>query len=302
VNAGGKIDLSANIATSGSGVITLGGGATADDAPSASADPARLACRTAEGALARTARLERLSASVEEAALASDASAEEAHHTVRKLDPDALLARARVREVGRRVDRFEAAMREVFDGVRAAARRVAERDPRFDAVSRAEALARLDRVQLRWADSSSLLSDPSSPVSVGIVLGCGESLLRDEGWISRSWEELVVCPGFVLLEAERGGGSARAAADAAAFLMAHELGHVIEMTANDADSEADADLWGNAILADHIASRIAQGEDPHLLIARALGSFCDLDDDGMHGAGAERAARAAAAVSDAIRP
>jgi hypothetical protein len=47
---------------------------------------------------------------------------------------------------------------------------------------------------------------------------------------------------------------------------------------------------------------VARGDDVHVLTARALGSFCDLDDDGMHGSGVERAARAAEAVSQAICP
>ncbi len=283
--------------------LMLGTSATADDAPSETCDPARVACQTAEGAPARAVRLELLRTAVDAAAHVSDPSAESELVLARgKLDAEELLMRARVREVGRRVDGFEVAMREVFDGVREAARGVVARDPRLDAASRAQALDRLDRVQLRWVDTANLLLEPSSSVNVGLVRGCGESLLEDEGWISRNWRELVLCPGFVLLEAEREGGSARATADSAAFLIAHELGHVVEMTANDARSEARADLWGNAILADHIASRVARGDDVHVLTARALGSFCDLDDDGMHGSGVERAARAAEAVSEALCP
>lgn len=289
------------------GSLTLlsmfGTAASADGEPSAICDPARVVCQAAEGAPLRAVRLELLRTSVDEAARASELGAETELATgpaAGKLDAEALLLRARVREVGRRVDGFEPAMREVFDGVREAARRVVARDPRLDEVSRAGALERLDRVQLRWVDTAGLLREPMSPLHVGLVRGCGETLLEDDGWISRNWQELVVCPGFVLLEAERAGGSARATADAAAFLIAHELGHVVEMTANDAPSEAAADLWANAVLADYVASRVAHGDDGHVLTARALGSFCDLDDDGMHGAGVERAARAAAAVSEAI--
>jgi len=283
--------------------VLLSSGASANEDASATCDPARVACQTAEGAPARAVRLERLRSAVDAAARASDPGADTELGLARgKLDVEELLMRARVREVGRRIDGFEVAMREVFDGVREAARGVVARDPGLDVVSRAQALERLDRVQLRWVDTASLLLEPSSPVNVGLVRGCGESLLEDEGWISRNWQELVLCPGFVLLEAEREGGSARATADSAAFLIAHELGHVVEMTANDAPSEADADVWGNAILADHIASRVARGDNARVLTARALGSFCDLDDDGMHGSGVERAARAAEAVSDAICP
>jgi len=285
------------------GTLLLGTGASADDVPSGACDPARVACQTAEGAPARAVRLELLRTAVDAAARASDpgADAELATGLARgKLDADGIRMRAHLREVGRRVDGFEVAMREVFDGVREAARGVVARAPGLDVVSRAEALERLDRVQLRWADTASLLLEPSSAINVGLVRGCGDSLLGDEGWISRNWQELVLCPGFVLLEAEREGGAARATADAAAFLIAHELGHVVEMTANDARSEADADRWGNAILAAHVASRVAHGDDVHALTARALASFCDLEDDGMHGSGVERAARAAAAVSDAL--
>jgi hypothetical protein len=98
-----------------------------------------------------------------------------------------------------------------------------------------------------------------------------------------------------LLELDRAEQRPEIAADAAAFLLAHELGHVLEDSADDPPSERAADAWAREITAEYVHARAAEGADASKVIARTLSSFCDLPaGDPLHGDGIERARAAAA--------
>ena len=295
---------------------------------------AALACRAAEGVDAREARLLRITRSIDDEALETVAEAlvaegargalmgtgsardriarwargEGESASERAAGPREALRStlrdrvrdARVLATGARIEPLRAPMTTVFARVRDAAERLVRSRTDMSAMDRSAALARLANVRLRWVDAQAFVADPDAPQSVALIRGCGHDLMRDEGWVSRSWEDVVVCPGFLALQMEltsaRGNG-AELAAESATFLVAHELGHVIDASANDPASERRADSWATAILAEHVASRMAAGADGREIAAMALGSFCDLPGDDLHGDGTDRAVGAARALA-----
>lgn len=245
--------------------------------PEPSPPPSRLedlACALQDGPEGREARLARLRADVESAVAAADSP--------RKL--------ARILEVLRRIEPLRLPSQRLFAELRDVARDVVE----ASGAAPPGARERLAQVELHWPEADDFVHDPAGSRARSFVRGCDATLLADEGWVSKDRRAVVVCPGFLLLEFERARKNTDEGVDAAAFLLAHELGHVIDDAADDPFSERSADRWASAILDELARRRDEQGGDAGRLVARALGSFCDLPPgDPLHGDGRERAVAAA---------
>lgn len=191
--------------------------------------------------------------------------------------PDKRHAERRARAALERVAPLRASVRGTFEALRRAA---------IASTTSETVRARLARVQLAFGDGGEL---PDR----ALRRGCGADLLADDAWTSRGLDVVVLCPGFLLLEAESAASdspdaTALAVADASAFLLAHELGHVMDGRGDDPEAEQSAD--------DHAAALLARV--PAIDASAALRPFCGLPADRAHRSGIERVERALRAVRE----
>ena len=140
----------------------------------------------------------------------------------------------------------------------------------------AGALDRLASARLVW------------PTDADLRRGCGEDLLVDDAWVDKAATSIAICPGFLL--ASVGEGSLD---DRIAFLLAHEIGHVVAGPAaqgrdSERASEVFADRWAAQLL-DARLSAIAPAERAAVVRA-TLEPICGPATDPVHPSGRERIA------------
>lgn len=187
--------------------------------------------------------------------------------------------RARREELARRVEPLRTRVQAIFDEIVEHAR-ASVAGARSAAPS--GAVDRLRSVHLRWIEPS----DPSLQDDRALRRGCGSDLLADEAWVDKTGSYIVLCPGLLLVaEAE---GSLRAGL---AFLIAHELGHVIvgpRATSEHAErvAESEADRWGGRVLRSmsHRRSATATGD----FLRATLEPICAPKADATHASGPDR--------------
>lgn len=169
-------------------------------------------------------------------------------------------------------------VRTLFERLHRAALEVAREARELDAA----ALRRLRRARIVPID---LGHDGELPRATR--LGCGEHLMIDDAWVSKDALAITLCPGLVLVSSSTGELEA-----SLAFLVAHELGHVIagpsEGEHGARRSEIVADAWGARILAADLARRA--GGDGEAFLRRTLEPICSPEHDAVHPPGPERVA------------
>jgi hypothetical protein len=257
----------------------------------------RLCGPGAQAADARSARHKELMRDVERATLAAIASqlgvsdlatrdAWRAHLDAqpaeRREELTRLFRKARAAEGARRVAPLEPLVREEHERLRALAlehlRAARRADPR--------ALRRLEQARLVWPD---LGDDAALPRPLRI--GCGDHLLVDDAWVTKDATRITLCPGFLLVSAAGADGDALRAS--IAFLLAHELGHVIAGPTAGEDAaraaEVEADAWAAELVAAHLDT-LPDRAAREAYLRRTVEPICAPDGDLTHAPGPERVA------------
>lgn len=149
------------------------------------------------------------------------------------------------------------------------------------------ALSRLSAVRLAWpsADGTSGALD--------LRRGCGEDLLVDDAWVDKSATAIAICPGFLVVSSEGQPAGDGAWRDAIAFLLAHEVGHVVVgPTARGRDTERDAEIAADRWASRLLDARLARAEpsERSAMTRRALEPICGPATDPVHPSGRERIA------------
>lgn len=171
--------------------------------------------------------------------------------------------------------------------LRQRAREVVDREERVPSGAR----ERLDAVQLAWVGRAGWQNGTLRPA---LRRACGDSLLVDDAWIAKDGRTIVLCPGFLLVSSGRAVQPDEAFRERLAFLLAHELGHVVAGVGgpgSEVESERAADTWGARIFAADLATTVDEAERARRL-RRGFEPICAPVDDGVHGGGAARVERA----------
>ncbi len=145
------------------------------------------------------------------------------------------------------------------------------------------ALTRLASARLAWPSADGTSDE------LDLRRGCGEDLLVDDAWVDKHATTIVVCPGFLLVSASGEG----AWQDAIAFLLAHEVGHVVVgPTARGRDSEHDAEIAADRWASRLLDARLARAEPSEraAITRHALEPICGPATDPVHPSGRERIA------------
>lgn len=193
-----------------------------------------------------------------------------------------LFRKSRAAEVARRVAPLEETVRAEHERLRALALATMRRGQGADARAR----RRLERAQLAWVE---LGDDAELPRA--LRRGCGDHLLVDDAWVTNDAFSITLCPGFLLVSADRDASGSAELRQSIAFLLAHELGHVIVGPTSSLRearaAEVRADAWATRIIAADLATLpgVAARE---AYLRRAVEPICAPEGDATHAPGPER--------------